>query len=273
MPKLFCLSPLLFWLAACAAPTDKPATGDGAAPARHLPFDTAAPVIHVLVALCDNRYQGIVPVPAAIGNGQNPAANLYWGCAYGVKTFFSNSNHWALLRRQKVDDTLMERLVFRHRQTGWYLVADAYNGQHIKQCTIDFLNGCAGKLKDTVQVSGKAIGCHGNARLLAYIGHDGLMDFSLSQSFANADGKTRDAIVLACISKKYFAPHLRPTGARPLLWSTGLMAPEAYVLHDALESYLRREPAAQVRHSAAKAYARYQRCGLAAADRLLVSGY
>jgi len=44
-------------------------------------------VIHVLVALCDNKYQKIVPVPQAIGNGQDPKNNLYWGAAYGFKTY------------------------------------------------------------------------------------------------------------------------------------------------------------------------------------------
>ena len=48
-------------------------------------------VIHVLVALCDNANQGIVPVPARLGNGADPDSNLYWGAAFGVKTFFSKS--------------------------------------------------------------------------------------------------------------------------------------------------------------------------------------
>lgn len=238
-----------------------------------IPADHPTNTIHVLVALCDNKYQGIVPVPAAIGNGQNPAANLYWGCAYGIKGFFGKSAQWQLLKKYAIDSTIMERLVFKHRQTGWYLVADAYNGQYIKQCTVDFFKSCAGMVKDTVRVSGTTIGSYGNARLLAYIGHDGLMDFSLTESYANADKKTRDAIMLACISKKYFAPHLQKTGANPLLWSTGLMAPEAYILHDALESYLRKEPAANIRSSAAKAYSRYQHCSIGAATKLLVSGY
>ena len=42
--------------------------------------------IHVIVALCDNRYQGIIPVPEHLGNGDNPATNLYWGAAFGVKS-------------------------------------------------------------------------------------------------------------------------------------------------------------------------------------------
>ena len=33
--------------------------------------------IHVFVALCDNENQGIVKVPAVIGNGQDARNNLY----------------------------------------------------------------------------------------------------------------------------------------------------------------------------------------------------
>lgn len=36
-------------------------------------------IIHVFVALADNVNQGIVPVPAKLGNGEDPVHNLYWG--------------------------------------------------------------------------------------------------------------------------------------------------------------------------------------------------
>jgi hypothetical protein len=35
--------------------------------------------IRVFVALADNAAQGILPVPAAIGNGDDAQRNLYWG--------------------------------------------------------------------------------------------------------------------------------------------------------------------------------------------------
>ncbi|MDR2238683.1 MAG: hypothetical protein LBE92_21425 [Chryseobacterium sp.] len=57
-------------------------------------FDEKTKTIHVLVALCDNKYQGIVPVPEKIGNGQDPDQNLYWGAAYGVRTYFKKSKEW-----------------------------------------------------------------------------------------------------------------------------------------------------------------------------------
>ncbi len=44
--------------------------------------------VHVFVALADNQHQGIVPIAAKLGNGEDAEHNLYWGSAYGVKTFF-----------------------------------------------------------------------------------------------------------------------------------------------------------------------------------------
>lgn len=235
--------------------------------------DTLQKVIHVYVALCDNKYQGIVPVPAKIGNGQDPDNNLYWGCAFGIRSYFKQSKNWKLLKKYPIDSMKLERLVFKHTSSDYYLVADAYNGKYIKQCTIDFLRSCAGMQKETITVNNKPIGIAGNAELVSYIGHDGLMDFELNETFANADNLTRNAIILACISKKYFAPYVSDAKVNPLVWSTGLMSPEAYTLHDALESYIIKKPVAEIRSSAAKAYSRYQKCSENAARKLLVSGY
>jgi hypothetical protein len=236
-------------------------------------YDTSVKTIHVFVALCDNKYQGIVPVPPAIGNGQDPNSNLYWGCSAGIRTYFKNSREWVLVKKYKINNIRLERLVFKHKIKKFYLVADAYDGRYIKQCTIDFLQSCAGQVKDTLHVNGIKLGINGNGKLIAYIGHDGLMDFSLPNSFQNTDSLTRDAILLACKSKKYFTPLLAPTRANPLVWTTGLMCPEAYTLHDALSSYIRHEPVENIRSKAASAYARYQRCSEKAARNLLVSGW
>lgn len=254
----------------CTTDTPKETKQNTAAHVPVLDYDTTVKTIHVLVALCDNKYQGIVPVPSKIGNGQDADNNLYWGCAFGVRTFFKNSSQWKLIRQTKGDNAVMERLVFKNKNSNYYLIADAYNGKLIKDCTIDFLNFCAGNKKDSLQLPGKTIGIGGNASLIAYIGHDGLMDFSIEEKFVNSDNKKRDAIMLACISKKYFASHLRETKADPLLWSTGLMSPEAYTLHDGLEAYINKN---DVRMAAAKAYSKYQHCSVRAAQNLLVSGW
>ncbi len=229
--------------------------------------------IHVMVALCDNQYQGIVKVPKAIGNGQDPDNNLYWGCAYGVRTYFNKSTNWKEIIRYKKDTIRLERIVFKHISKPYYLVADAYDGKYIGDCTVDFLNACAGYKKDTLKADGTVIPTGGAAQMLVYIGHNGLMDFRLDNSLKNMDNKKRDAIILACASKQYFNTFLQSANAYPLLWTTNLMAPEAYILHDALESYVNGESNEVIRNSAAAAYSKYQKCSIKAAKGLLVTGW
>lgn len=231
--------------------------------------------IHVMVALCDNKYQGIVPVPAAIGNGQNPATNLYWGAGYGVKSFFSRTNsNWMLVEKKlNPEKNILERLLFRHRKHAVYLLADAYDGQFIRNTTIDFLNASAGNLNVSEKKANQEIFFGGAADLVAYIGHDGMMDFSLSEKFSGDTLHKRETIILACYSKRFFQPHLKLTGAQPLLWTSGLMAPEAYTLYDAVEAWIDKKGNAEIRQSAAKAYSKYQKCSNKAAYNLLVTGW
>ncbi len=233
--------------------------------------DSTSKTIHVLVALCDNIHQGIVPVPASMGNGQDPKSNLYWGAAYGIKTYFQNSKEWQLLEQKPIDSSILERLIFKHSTKNVYLIADAYNGKEIKQATKDFLQYSAGHQKNTVHVDEKQIASHGNANLIAYIGHDGLMDFSISETYNAADKKQRDVIILACYSQHYFQPHLQQSNVNPVLWTTGLMAPEAYSLHDALSGYVLDETNSEIQLRAAKAYSKYQKCSVNAAKRLLAT--
>ena len=253
-------------------------TNTTAKPNNGVKIKNSAKVAHVLVALCDNEHQGIVPVPPAIGNGEDAARNLYWGAGFGVKSFFKKKKEWELLAQ--IDNptaAIIERLVFKHKTKNVYMVADAYRGIEIKRTTIDFFASSAGAMNDAVEIKegGKTfqLGINGNADLLAYIGHDGLMDFDIDSPPAKQDESKRDAVMLACISKSYFAKHLQKTGANPLLWTTGLMAPEAYVLHAALEGWINNENGEQVRNRAAAAYNTYQRCGLKAAQRLFASGW
>jgi hypothetical protein len=233
-----------------------------------------ARIIHVYVALCDNKNQGIVKVPAAIGNGQDPANNLYWGCAGGVKGYFKKNAAWKLISAEKnPKKNILERCVFKHLQQDAYLVADAYDGAAIKQCISDFFTAAAGGDNFSIQAGGKTLGVGGSAQLISYVGHDGLMDFSIDQYPAKRNDAKRETIILSCISKKYFQPGIRQSGAAPLLWSTGLMSPEAYTLEAAVAGWLKKETTQQIQLRAAQAYDRYQHCGVKAASRLLVSGW
>jgi hypothetical protein len=216
-------------------------------------------LIHVVVALCDNQYQGIVPVPSRIGNGDDPGNNLYWGAGYGVKTFYRRSPDWNLIMQQpNPKPAVLERLVFKHRQRSAFIVADAYRGREIRRCTVDFLNYAAGRNEEEIDAGGSSglkMRAGGGADLVAYVGHNGLMDFTLSDYPRHADTRERSVIILACASRAYFAEAVRAGGATPLLWTTGLMAPEAYVLKAAVDGWLLSEPGPLVRQRAARAYA------------------
>lgn len=232
--------------------------------------------VHVFVALADNQHQGIVPVARILGNGEDAEHNLYWGSAYGVKTFFTRSPEWQRVNcSPKPKAEILERCVFKSRAANVYLIADAYRGAEIQKAILDFFDAAAGGGADTLTLPNVAVKLpiRGGASLVAYVGHDGLMDFQLARVPVQKNTAHRDAIILACASKQYFTEAMRSTGAFPLIWTTGLMAPEAYTLKSALDGWIAGDSNEQIRDRSAAAYDKYQKCGLRAARRLLTSGW
>jgi integrase len=158
-------------------------------------------VVDVFVALADNAHQGIVPVPAALGNGDEPQRNLYWGAAFGVKTFFRKSAQWKQVAHSSASPAaVLERTVFQHVSGNAYLVADAYRGIQIKQAIADFFESAAGihtqPAIQAKQADGKEIQLSPSADLTVYVGHDGLMDFALDKRFSGtASGGPRKGFV------------------------------------------------------------------------------
>jgi hypothetical protein len=240
--------------------------------------ETSPRVVHVFVALADNQHQGIIPVPPLLGNGSDPQRNLYWGAAYGVKTFFKSSEEWQLLSCGRgPKDAILERCVFKNRNEDVFLVVDAYQGSEIKLVVTDFLSAAAGVASETIRAkvnsSDVSIAAAGAADLLAYVGHDAFMDFQIPPIAGARGNKPRRTIILACASKAFFSPYIRQTGAEPLLWTTGLMAPEAYTLKAALTGWIAHEDDESIRRRAAQAYDRYQKCGPRAALKLFATNW
>jgi hypothetical protein len=234
---------------------------------------------HIFVSLCDNQHQKIVPVPAELGNGDDPARNLYWGALYGVKTYFNRSDSWKLIQTESFPDSsvVLERCIFKHKSTNHFLVCDAYKGKEIKNAIKNFLYAAAGEFRDSVSINTdmkkRKLLIGGKSDLFAYIGHNGLMDFELDELPSGQMDSLRNTIILACYSKRYFSQPIKSTGIYPLLWTTGLMAPEAYTIHAALEGWVNEESGDQIKERAAQAYNKYQKCGINGARKLFVSGW
>jgi hypothetical protein len=264
--------------AALSCASANPARTPAATSASKVQTEKAAvnsvPVIHVFVALADNVNQGIVPVSASLGNGDNTKTNLYWGAAFGIRTFFSKSKDWQLISvTPNPSATILERCIFKHRHSSSLLVADAYRGKEIAQTTWDFLEAAAGKPGEKLKAGEVEFHTGGSADLVAYIGHNGLMDFNLQSQPKRRDDRERRAIILACASKSFFTSALQQSGATPLLWTTNLMAPEAYVLSAAIDGWMKKETDEQIRLRAADAYNKYQNCGVKAARNLFATGW
>lgn len=239
-------------------------------------------VVHVYVALCDNDHQGIVPVSKVLGNGKDPEHNLYWGAGYGVKTFFARSSEWSELTVTTAPKApVLRRAAFISKKLSppVVVIADAYDGERIDTALAEFLGAAAGKRREKIAVASKdatfTVEAAAGAELVAWIGHDALMDFTVTNPPKLAVGERHPsgAIVLACMSQKYFTPVLRAAGTDALLTTTNFMAPEAYSLDAAIRSWGAGESAAAVRIAAGKAYAQYQKISDGSGIGLFATGY
>jgi hypothetical protein len=124
--------------------------------------------------------------PRRSGNGEDPQHNLYWGSAFGVKTFFSRSSEWKLLwSGQHPKPEVLRRCVFKYRTANVYFVADAYRGRKIQTAMLDFLDSASGLSREQIKIHdgqiAQMLDIRGGSQLVAYVGHDGLMDAPLSK--------------------------------------------------------------------------------------------
>ena len=270
-------------------PTPAPVAVEPVPPAPEPLPERPYKVVHVIVALCDNAHQGIVPVPAALGNGQDPKNNLYWGAMYGVKTYLRRSDHWRELAwptrapspypspRPLVP--VLDQVIFaRGDPADVYIVAEAYDGANMGDALSDFFAFARGepilsiKLRDgDRRIDLRAAGA---ADMVVFVGHNGLMDGPLpvlpDPPLPRQAG--RSAVVLCCKSINSatysFRPLLDRVGCDFLLGTMGLMAPEAYTLDALVRTWADGGSPEEIRVAAAEAYAKYQKCSTAAAMRL-----
>lgn len=226
-----------------------------------LPAGEPAPkVIHVFVALCDNDSQGIQPVPAKIGNGDDLVDNLYWGCDDALKSSLGRSGAWKkmMVGKPAGQEIILERIVFRHQASGAWLVADAYRGREIKRALEDYFSALAGILRSEVEVAGKKIQAGGQAGLAVYVGHNGLMEFNVEVQPPPAKRSEISAVAFCCVSRSYFADKMHIAGAKPLLLTTQLMYPGGFLVQRVAEAWIGGKSALETLESVAAGYAKNQ---------------
>jgi len=172
------------------------------------------------------------------------------------------------------EDILERRIFLTKNKKGnkVYLVADAYRGDRMKECLEDFFNAVNGNNTDSISAVGHQIGVYGAADLIAFSGHNGLMDTYIEPVSAS-DGIYREAVVLGCMSQFYFDGKLRKAGGFPLLTTTNLMAPEAYVSEAVFRAWSNLATDEELRLAAGMAYNEYQKCGVRGATKRFAAGW
>ncbi|WP_246357506.1 hypothetical protein [Pyxidicoccus fallax] len=206
--------------------------------------------IEVFVPLCDSAL--IACGRGGAGDPRSLEANLYWGAAYGAERFLSRATGFTVRSREDgpsgsavLRELVIERAAARGERPVRLLLR-AYAGDRIDTALEDFLRAAAGASQ---------------ADLVVWAGHDRLMDRSPPEIPPLPGATPRPVAVLACMSEQYFGPVLQPLGARPVVLTRTMMAPEAYLLEALASAAARHGPSdtAALRTALVEAYARYQR--------------
>lgn len=232
-------------------------------------------IIHAFVALYGYDSTNISEVEKW-ADGTNLITNLYWGAGYGIKTHFKKRNNWKLLFEQKnINDDILERVVFYKtfpNKAKVYLIADAYKGYRMRKCLIDYFNALAENKLDSVKLKNKIIPGYGNSDLIAFNGHNGLMDFDIEFN-VNLPTRKKDAIAIACTSEMFFNELFERCYAYPLLTTRGLIPAEGYILSSTIESWAMLQTGGEIKVNTIKTYCSIQKIDYSEAESLFTSGW
>ena len=197
-----------------------------------------------------------------------------------MRTFLLKSGWEPVEAKGALPEGMLDRVVLHRKvarpgkiQADAWIVAEAWDGKRIRSAIDRFLRMAGGRETETLELADKTrLPAGGSAPLIAYVGHDGLMEFPVPEQPKPAEGAPpRSALFLACCSRDFFRGPLAASGAHALLLTTRLMATEAYTLDAALDAAFSGGSPEAVKEAAAAAYDRFQKCGLKAAQGMFVS--
>ncbi len=168
---------------------------------------------------------------------------LYWRARYGVKSYFKfKVKHWVLVEGlDSTETSILDRVLFRHVTKDIYLLADAYDGEEIKTCIERFLESSNSQKSVSISMGSRIMQFGDDSDLIAYVGHDGLMDYDVNVTYMLRVTKQKDMMIMACYNKHFFSNETKAAEANPVLWTTHLLAPEAYSLKSAIDGWINNE--------------------------------
>jgi len=230
-------------------------------------------VVHATVVLCTNRTKD-----TDLCNENKASTNLYWGAQYGVKTYFNRDKSWTRLPLANTKGPgNLERVAFkrvveiRSRDVEVYLVADVWRGGDVRKAISHFLTMSSGENIEKFQLDGETIYAGGEAHVVAYMGHNGLKNFTPKLDLKE-NTMPNSAIVLGRRTASTFTDPLKDVGTFPLLTTSGVITPEAYILEAAFLSWFSSGSASDTRNATAEAHSKYQKASIAWSRKQFVAG-
>lgn len=222
-------------------------------------------IVHAYIPLCDNENQGIVPTSASLGDGMNLKSNLYWATSGGTKAYFKKQSDWKLVYDAfDIDTNVLERVVFErnYKNATVYLIADAYRGDRMEETVNDYLSAISSSHFQAITLNnGDTIIAAGNADMVMFNGHNGLMDNIDVKIWRNKDGKLKDVVMNSCLSYGYLQYDFMNAGGYPLVRTNTLLYPGAYVLEQIIDDWVAGTEEVQLCLNAGRKYCEHHDCG------------
>ena len=231
-------------------------------------------VVQVHVPLCDND---IIPCGnAKLGDGDNPDTNLYWATSPGFGRWFTRKKSgWTQVLRAGADGDVLETRVFRRTvkaSKAWraagapkrfevYVVAYAWRGEAIDDALAAYAEDLYGNGERRITLDdGTELAAGGAARIVAYVGHNRLMDVdAYPWPEPAAEAPTRGAVAIACHTAAYMDEAVPSDDRVPLLMTRDFLFANAAPLEGAVLAFAEGGGYAAIRKAAASGYAAAQK--------------
>jgi hypothetical protein len=231
-------------------------------------------VVQVHVPLCDND---IIPCGnARLGDGDNPDTNLYWATSPGFGRWFTRKKSgWTQVAELGPDGDVLEVRAFRRTVTAskaWrtagapkmfdvYLVAYAWRGEAIDAALAAYAEDLYGGAERRIVLDdGTELAAGGAARIVAYVGHNRLMDVDAYDWPAASDGApAKGAVAIACHTAAYMDEAVPAAERVPLLMTRDFLFANAAPLEGAVLAFAAGGDYAAIRKAAAAGYATAQK--------------
>lgn len=210
--------------------------------------------VEVHVPLCDSSI--IACGNAKLGDGENPATNLYWSTTPGLGSWFNRSGAgWT--RDAKAAAPADKDILALHVYRKTISTPSTWRTKGApKTFTLELsINAWRGTAIDRALAAyATSLSAAGGAHLVAWVGHNRLMDLE-SFTWPAASSDAKGVIAIACATAPYMKQAVSSATRVPLLMTTDLLFANAAPLEATILAFANGKSYATMRLDAATAYA------------------